>query len=213
MFWRKENRTNYLKCRFVKKQPRKDIICQFKRPNLLHCELLGLNVTLPPKVRIFSVYSHSLWLGAWAEGRGMGGWRDGAGEAVRGKVGSTLAQAIPLSPALRADRITATPFFRGNWNSSISPLFYRGCICLGKSGKMQWYLGFLFCSCSILLLFSIKRWHFPYFDCRIKYYLVFILTEDLHIVLLYSKEKMATYSFEKKNSVKLHIVCEITHCV
>ena len=53
-------------------------------------------------------------------GSGWGGWGDGAGEAVRGKVGSTLAQAIRLSPALRADRITYTFLFSRNWNSLIS---------------------------------------------------------------------------------------------
>ena len=49
--------------------------------------------------------------GSGDEGRD-GGSGDGAGEAVRGKVGSTLAQAIRLSPALRADRITSTFFFQ-----------------------------------------------------------------------------------------------------
>ena len=54
-------------------------------------------------------------LGSGDEGRD-GGSGDGAGEAVRGKVGSTLAQAIRLSPALRADRTTSTFLFRYNWN-------------------------------------------------------------------------------------------------
>ena len=63
-----------------------------------------------PKVPTFSVCWHFLWWGAWARDGGVSG--DGAVEAVRGKVGSTLAQAIRLSPVLRADRITYTFFLQ-----------------------------------------------------------------------------------------------------
>ena len=69
-------------------------------------------------------------------GSGDGGSGDGAGEAVRGKVGSTLAQAIRLSPALRADRITSTFFFQMQlelFNLHMTLLLYEGCICFETS--------------------------------------------------------------------------------
>ena len=63
----------------------------------------------PPKsADLFCLLAFAL-VGSLGEGCGVSG--DGAVEAVRGKVGSTLAQAIRLSPVLRADRITYTFFF------------------------------------------------------------------------------------------------------